>query len=44
MVNIDPTLQELGDLGRYQQLQLFKQSLGSFGAAYQLLDNIFIGD
>jgi hypothetical protein len=43
MVNIDPTLKALNDVGRYQLLQAFVQGLGSMGAAYQLLDNIFVG-
>ena len=41
--NIDPTLRALKSLGRYQILQVFAITIGSFGAAYQLLGNIFIG-
>ena len=41
--NIDPTLRALGSRGKYQLLQTFVIGLGSFGAAFQLLDNIFIG-
>ncbi|KAK7503603.1 hypothetical protein BaRGS_00005142 [Batillaria attramentaria] len=41
--DIDSTLIALGGRGRYQLLQLIFITIGSFGAAYQLLDNIFIG-
>ena len=41
--NIDPTLRALKSVGRYQLLQVLVISLGYFGAAYQLLGNIFIG-
>ena len=41
--NIDPTLRTLKSVGRYQLLQVLVISLGYFGAAYQLLGNIFIG-
>ena len=42
--NIDPVLRVLGKRARYQMLQLIVINVGSFGAAYQLLDNIFIGE
>ena len=42
--NIDPTLRVLGGQARYQLMQLIVVSVGSFGASYQLLDNIFIGE
>ena len=41
--NIDPTLRTLKSVGRYQLLQVLVINLGYFGAAYQLLGNIFIG-
>ncbi|XP_076465110.1 solute carrier family 22 member 6-B-like [Babylonia areolata] len=41
--NIDPTLRALGGRARYQMLQIIVINVGCFGAAYQLLDNIFIG-
>ncbi|KAL8602219.1 hypothetical protein ACOMHN_022732 [Nucella lapillus] len=41
--NIDPTLRALGGRARYQLLQVVVINLGCFGAAYQLLDNIFVG-
>ncbi|XP_070174696.1 organic anion transporter 3-like [Littorina saxatilis] len=41
--NIDPTLRAMGGRARYQLLQVIVINIGSFGAAYQLLDNIFIG-
>ena len=41
--SIDPTLRALKSVGRYQLLQVLVINLGYFGAAYQLLGNIFIG-
>ncbi|KAK7496002.1 hypothetical protein BaRGS_00012703 [Batillaria attramentaria] len=41
--DIDPLLRELGSRGRYQVLQMILISVGGWGAAYQLFDNIFIG-
>ena len=42
--NIDPTLRALGGRALYQWLQVLVINVGAFGAAYQLLDNIFIGE
>ncbi|XP_070194960.1 organic cation transporter protein-like [Littorina saxatilis] len=40
---IDPALRALDGRGRYQWLQVLIINVGAFGAAFQLLDNIFIG-
>ena len=42
-VNIDPTLRALGSVGYFVLMQQFVNTLAIFGAAYQLLGNIFIG-
>ncbi|XP_076453582.1 organic cation transporter-like protein isoform X2 [Babylonia areolata] len=42
-VGLDPTLRVLGGRSRYQLLQLLVINVGVWGAAFQLLDNIFIG-
>ncbi|KAK7100198.1 organic cation transporter protein-like [Littorina saxatilis] len=41
--SIDPALRALDGRGRYQWLQVLILNVGAFGAAFQLLDNIFIG-
>ena len=41
--NLEPSLRALGGVARYQLLQLLVINLGVWGAAFQLLDNIFIG-
>ncbi|KAL8582903.1 hypothetical protein ACOMHN_057056 [Nucella lapillus] len=41
--SLDPTLRVMGGRSRYQLLQLLFINMGVWGAAFQLLDNIFIG-
>jgi hypothetical protein len=41
--NVDQTFHALGGKSRYQLLQLVVINMGVWGAAFQLLDNLFIG-
>ncbi|XP_076465986.1 organic cation transporter-like protein [Babylonia areolata] len=41
--NTDSCLRTLGSVGRYQILQVLVVTIGSVGASYQLMGNIFVG-
>ena len=41
---MDASLKALGGVSRYQLLQVLVINVGVWGAVFQLLDNIFIGE